>query len=315
MEKPLVGILDRNLYPQWIKEHFSDSIELVRDFVNYGTKLVPRCFVSSDRKLDDVVIVISMLKHSIALLDSIEILASAAAPSQGNIILRSLWEMNLYIKWILKEDTDSRAMMYYIFEQRLRLYWTKAAKKGTNESVVHLQFMQDGPSDMQNSFKDPELIDYEIERIESLLNSKECKKINNKFDAIKKAQRDRNWFSVSGVKSIRDMAKSVDMEAEYHVHYSGYCKVTHGQVFFNQVGFRNKEVIYEPIRNMKGLDILLLSSITYMMRIYTLIIRRYRPDEEIIFNKKYINEWRSRFQAIPKLKHENGNIIVEIDDK
>ena len=61
-EEPHKAILDRDLYSAFIKENFSDSLELLEELVNYGSNLIPRCFESSDKKLKDIVIVINFLK-------------------------------------------------------------------------------------------------------------------------------------------------------------------------------------------------------------------------------------------------------------
>ena len=55
------GILNRDEVIGQINKHFSDQINLLKDLVNYGTNLIPRCFYCSDRKLSDTVILSILL--------------------------------------------------------------------------------------------------------------------------------------------------------------------------------------------------------------------------------------------------------------
>ena len=96
-ENPHDKILDPEFFKILVREHFADTIELVSDLVAYGTHLVLRSYASGDGKVKDIVLAVVMLKQSVSLADSIVILSRNAAPSHGFTLLRSLWEMNVYI--------------------------------------------------------------------------------------------------------------------------------------------------------------------------------------------------------------------------
>ena len=68
-------LLDRDLYAAFIREEFSDTTDLIEELVNYGSNLVPRCYVSSEQKLHDIVVIWNFLKQGVALLDGIHVLA------------------------------------------------------------------------------------------------------------------------------------------------------------------------------------------------------------------------------------------------
>src|SRR5208337_840322 len=101
MDQANKAILDRNcLNP--IKEEIQPYLNLLRELVDYGTNLIVRCFVSSGRKLEDTVILPVLLKQAVSMLDAIELLISNAALHSGHLQARTLFELSLYLQWILE---------------------------------------------------------------------------------------------------------------------------------------------------------------------------------------------------------------------
>ena len=88
-EDPHKKILDRELYTKIISETHSDTIALLKEVINYGTNLLIRCYHPPDNKLKDAIILISLLKQSVSLSDSIEILISKASTNAAMHYLRT----------------------------------------------------------------------------------------------------------------------------------------------------------------------------------------------------------------------------------
>jgi hypothetical protein len=55
--------------PAFVKENRSTWIDLLQDLANYGSNLIPRCYVSSERTIADTVLIASLLKHVVCMLD------------------------------------------------------------------------------------------------------------------------------------------------------------------------------------------------------------------------------------------------------
>jgi hypothetical protein len=87
--------------------------------------------------------------------------------------------------------------------------------------------------------------------------------------------------------------------------------LTHGLAFDQQVRFSDKKVVFEPIRNLTGIDEIFRSTITFALSIYRSVLRHYRPDEENNFNRKYITEWRDRFLSIKKVEYKDGKYLIK----
>ncbi len=303
-DEPFKKILDREFYSALVEDYFCDSIKLVDEFVDYGTVLLPRCFEFSDKKLKDIVIIVSLAKQAITLLDSLSILSRKGSTIPCALPLRSLFEIKVYLDWILQKETEKRALSYYVWGVRNHLYWTLCCKEGTPEHKAHQEHIKDTPS-LKSNFASEKEIDAEIDILKVKLSTEKCKPINDLFEEYnrnKKKKKDKDWYSPLGISSIRHMASEVKMEAYYKIVYSYYSKLTHGVTFDQNVNFKNAEVIFEPIRNLTGMDQILTFSLSFSFYIYRSLLNYYRPSELPSFAKKYVEEWRDRFLTICKVE-------------
>lgn len=55
-EKEYQGLIDRSTSIGHVSKNFADIVGVFRDMVNYGSNLVPRCFLSCKRTLEDAII-------------------------------------------------------------------------------------------------------------------------------------------------------------------------------------------------------------------------------------------------------------------
>src|ERR1700730_8643021 len=109
MTDPLPAIIDRETPARDVSDHFSKAAWLLRDLVNYGSCLIPRCFESSGKTTADVVILAALTKQALAHLDGVEVLISQGAILGSHVSARALFEACLYVAWIFDSDTDRRA--------------------------------------------------------------------------------------------------------------------------------------------------------------------------------------------------------------
>jgi hypothetical protein len=113
-EEPLKSLLERDLHIAYVKEYFSDIIDVMRDMTNYGTNLIMRCFVTGKSELEDAIILGVIVRQAVAMFDALEILISNAAVYPAHLQARALFEASLYLQWILKDDATLKAKHYGI---------------------------------------------------------------------------------------------------------------------------------------------------------------------------------------------------------
>jgi hypothetical protein len=108
-EKPCKPLLERDLQVAYVKEYFSDIIEVMRDMTNYGTNLIIRCFVTGKSELEDAIILGVLVRQAVAMFDALEILISNASIYPAHLQARALFEASLYLQWILKDDSTLKS--------------------------------------------------------------------------------------------------------------------------------------------------------------------------------------------------------------
>jgi hypothetical protein len=300
-------ILDRQTSAQHIKDHFIDSLELVREVTNYGSNLIPRCFVSSKRTLQDIVILGSLLKQAVAMLDAIEILVSQGALYAAHIPARALFEVYVYISWVLQEDKNKRARQYYVWNLRRQRTWMRRMIPSTEEQKTFEETIKD--LNLSQNREMQEEARKHGAAIDAMLLKDEYKDINTEFDKMRKSRRDYDqpWYRPSGAKSIADMAKRLGMKPQYDLFYSQFSEIAHSQAFRKHIMIKGQGIVFEPIRQLEGIRPFLTIVLSLAIRIYQSILKEYRAGELPNFSRKYVEEWRSRFLSIKDVKYTVSN--------
>ena len=88
-------ILDRHKHEGDAKQYFSKHIDLLVDLANYGSNLIPRVYDSSNKKLEDIVVIGVLLKQVVSMIDAVEILVSNGAVGPANLQARAAFESSL----------------------------------------------------------------------------------------------------------------------------------------------------------------------------------------------------------------------------
>ena len=80
--------------------------------------MIPRCFGTCERKIEDAIIIGALLRQVITMVDAAEVLISNAAVYPSQLQARAGFEASAYIDWIIKEDTEKRAKYFYVANLR-----------------------------------------------------------------------------------------------------------------------------------------------------------------------------------------------------
>jgi len=306
-EKEFKLILNREKHEKDVKQYFPKHIDLLIDLANYGSNLIPRTYGSSSKKLEDVVVIGILLKQVVAMIDSFEILISKGAVSAANLQARSAFEASLYIDWILKGESEKKAKYYYVSNLRNQRLWALRLKPGTPEEEIFSEAFQY----LENHLKTTDLENVgkqageELTEIDSLLARNVWNEINLEFEKKKnkKTGVDRYWYKMFGITSIRQLAQEVGRLGEYDLFYSRSSEVMHATSYRDHIQFSKGVVSFEPIRQLKDLDILLRFITLVAMSSYVSILKHYRYGELSHFRRKYIRDWKDAFLNIPSLSY------------
>jgi hypothetical protein len=307
-EKEFKKLLDREKHIADVKQHFSSQLSILIDMVNYGTWLIPRAYDSSQKKLEDVIVIGVLLKQVVSMIDAVEVLVSNGAVYPAFLQARAAFEASIYIDWIIKGEEEKKARYYYVSNIRNERLWSLRILEGTFEQREFAADIQDLAPSL--NFERPEMQQMakeSLSRIDKILNQDNFKPINSEFELIRKKRgREVYWYQpLLKRSSLRRIAKDVGRSSEYVFFYERGSKVTHSASYKEHVKFsKGGAFTFEPIRNLSEIKGLLNSIMTTAIHTYRLIVNRYHYGEMQNFTRKYIKDWRQSFLNIPSVDYK-----------
>lgn len=298
--KPSQLILDRELAAADMK-HFTAQLAALEDLADYGSGLVLRAFRSSERKLEDVVIILSLLKQAVAMVDAAHVLLSQGAVYAAGLPTRSLLEASLSLEWTLKQDTTNRAKAYFVANVRREKLFAARAIPGTHENdKLTTSYAKGG---LTTPTFDPAKVaecQESVAAIEHVLCTAEFAATNAAFDAeAKKRDYEPAWIIVAGARSLHAIAKDVDRAMEYMIFYSTLSESAHGASYKGHVALDGREVLIHGIRSPEGIDTILRYLMATAVGVYRMILARYREGELDRFGREYVARWRKPMNDMP----------------
>jgi hypothetical protein len=89
--------------------------------------------------------------------------------------------------------------------------------------------------------------------------------------------------------------------------YSKWSESMHSSGFFEHVYTDAAGTSIEQLRSLERFDEPIRMACTLSYGVFRLIVARYRPGEHETFALKYVQEWRARLFAIPKVNINREN--------
>ena len=307
-------ILDRPEAAAHVAQHFSDVVAVLADMVDYGSHLIPRCLASSANRLTDVVLLPVLTKQAVGFLDAGQVLLDSGCVNPAALQLRALFEVSVYIAWILRRDTDRRARAYYVANLRRRLDWAKRVRPGTDE---FRRLSRDYRSiRIRNPLKGRQSeVAQEIADVERRLGKADFRQMNAAFSRRRgKRAYDPEWYAVLFPKnqkaSLYTLAKQTDHRAQYRLIYEQGSEMMHSSRLDPHVRVEAKALRIRSLRELTDFGHIAQLLMGEAMSTYLLVLRHYRPNEADNFAKKYAESWRAAYMNRKTLKYEYVDHVI-----
>ena len=303
-ESEFLPLLDRGKAVADIKRAFSAQIEMLRDVINYGTNLIPRCFESSDKVLKDIVVVAILLHQVVAMLDGIELLVSNGSVHAAALQARALFEASAYIDWILSADSEKKGSYYYVHNLRRQRRWAQRFQQGSLEAAAFAALVPDLPA-----LKDQTVMDQAaktLKDIDRVLSQPAFAVVSQAFDkcALKGGKVDRAWYVPLGAQSIRGILSAVGRSAEYAIFYNTWSETMHSSNYAQHVSVGQGTITFEHIRRLSGFPALFRFTAATVSHTYRKVLERYRPGELPAHSRKYLENWQKALMEVPTIKYQ-----------
>lgn len=302
-DDPHKELLNEEYASVFASEQLKPWTNLLRDLANYGSNLIPRAFTSSDKTLRDAVIIGTLLRQVVSMIDAIEILLCRSAVHAAALQLRAMFEASIYIEWILIRDQEKKAAYYYVHNLlRLRL-WAMRVQPGTDESSSFKKIMDKMGLPVDDTLGDEGK--RQVKEIDRVLSQARFSTIRDEFrEWKKKNRRTPSWYSPLGVTDLRKMAVSLNKEPLYVMVYGPGSEVMHTSNYGQHIRINGQRIIFYSIRHPKNFPTVVRLSASLAIDAFMKILKEYRPGEQSNFSRKYVEKWRQAYMSIPELNIE-----------
>lgn len=228
--KPNEDFIPRNIPPE-IQKILNQYSSVLEELVNFASVAAIWCTEEvQDEKLTPLHF---SFRHIFELIDAISVLVKYSCIVPCNILLRSVLECALSIKYILEEDTEKRlkAFMTCTWHQDIN-----NLRKMNPDDEMHDQFLAKKQRDkFMRDVALPEIPKEEvienIEKLKDLLDSSEYRESEIEYKRLKRARcgRKPKWYSMhGGPANIEKLAEHFDLTLEYEFRYREWSGLIHG---------------------------------------------------------------------------------------
>lgn len=292
--EPLKSVLDRTFAIANAKEIIDNVSPKLQEVVNYATNVFARC-ITVAVKQDRSYALPFLYLHMIEMTDSIEILMSNSIVNAAIPLARSSFEALLSIEYILKENTELRALAWEAEFMRKELHLYKSYNPSTPEGQNLRNILQNDRFIGIANPKYPPKFDEFIKNYEARLNLPKFQPIQQEFNRVKALlnRKSPDWYQLFGPKApdktpntLYELAKHVERPAMYAVFYKEWSSIHHAH---NPARFalttENKTQAIRPLRDPTQMELISASSINFLVTATMSLLSEFRPGEEKNFAK------------------------------
>jgi hypothetical protein len=302
-EEPNLKLLNREGAKAQAQEHFTETLDLLTEQVNYGTNLIVRLLKTVEPSIVRDMAVGSLLGHAVQHLDGVSELARGGCVNSAWVQGRAALEASLSLEWMLIAEQPRRASAYKVANLRSEILWSERFVPGTPQYELMARAWQSNlpnsnpPSVSAWTAAAKERISETRERLESA----DLAAMNAEFQkSFKRKKYEPGWLTVLGM-SAHSIAKQLNRLGEYEVFYRAGSDVVHGTTTRTRFSVGDGEMSLHPLRGPEGASNLFTFVLPLASRTYRSALNFFRPEELRNFRRKYMDEWRNRAMSIPIL--------------
>lgn len=251
--------------------------------------------------------VLMLVRHVIESIDGVSVLVQKGCAENCGPLLRSAFEGELAVLYILQTDSKRRALAYQVAHahRRIKLYRKCDPNDALGEELRN-ELKDDPMSTLLGSLP----LDWKamVANLENMLELPEFEPIEEEWQRIRTTTRkDPEWFALfGGPRDVRSLAKSLRLGAAYEGLYRSWSDIIHAGSGLKHVGPSDRPgaIAIRPIRHPDGLENACVFAATFCLTTARILVQTYSPGELERFGIKYVEQIRNRYQQL-----QQGNLI------
>ncbi len=286
----------------------SDLSTFVGDCVRYLINAFKVAHVkAAQEKCSSHTTVLMLVRHVIESIDGVSVLVQKGCAENCGPLLRSAFEGQLGVLYILRADSKKRGLAYQVAHahRRIKLY-----RKFDPSDAVGKELRNELKDDPMSALLGSLPLDLKamVVNLENMLKQPEFEPIEEEWQRIRTTTRkDPEWFALfGGPRDVRSLAKSLQLGASYEGLYRSWSDIIHAGSGLKHVGPSDRPgaIAIRPIRHPDGLENACVFAATFCLTTARTLVQTYSPGETDQFRRQYMEHIRDRYQQL-----QQGNLI------
>lgn len=301
--EPFPKLLDRDLSKVNAKPIIDIASPLLIEVVNHATMAFQRCQVSAGQNPvtgapSQHLAPFILYQHIIEMTDGLETLIFNSCSGPPILLLRSILEAYLSLKYIFEHDYERRSLCWFCLYIHKRMEAYEIIDPTTNRGKGLKQNVEkEGLSNIAWSSTS-----LTVQRFKGIL-SNELSAIEIEYKNVKKStHRKPNWYSLfGGPKNLHDLAVEVSEEVYYILLYREWSSVMHATDASRFLTKTNGgKPGFHPMHYPAHLKDYAWLGVNFLVLATGQMILKFRPDEDL--SSWYESEIKDRLDRLKTLK-------------
>jgi hypothetical protein len=170
------------------------------------------------------------LKQISEFADGANILIKSNSNDSAAVVIRSLFEVELGLRYMIKEDYERRSLCFLYFYHKKKEFQLLRGKIGTKEHFDLIKIMEEDKNvsnDTIEALKNNTSGDADLNLIQTTLNNDIYSEIAEYYNNSKNKR--KHWFSLlNGPENIGKLTKDLGMFSQYSINYDLWSQISHG---------------------------------------------------------------------------------------
>jgi hypothetical protein len=252
--------------------------------------------------------VLMLVRHLIEAIDGVSILASKGSAENCGPLMRSAFEAQIEIDYILQSDSERRGLAYQVGYAHRKIKMYRRYDRNDQSGQQFRQRLQ-GDSFADVFDRIPYNLGAMVKNLEQMLQRPEFAPIETEWQRLQTQRKgkDPEWYSLfNGPSSIEQMAYALKMGTLYEGLYRYWSDFVHpGGTLTNAAMTKEGISVIRPIRHPDGLENVCTTATGMCLHTSRSLVRAYSPAELPRLQRTYVENLQSRYQELLR-----GNLIV-----
>lgn len=297
-------ILDRDVSRAQIEPIRIIAEPLLQDVIDDAVGVFARCSHTApdgDANLG----ILPPFHHIIEMVDGVQVLLAESGVAASLPVLRSAFEALVGIKYVLKENSENRALCYVVADLKDRIRWYDSMDPRTDRGT---QYRQDIGLKDNPDYPIPPLDEVERGRaqIEGLLEQPLFRPHSDEYERTRRARKGiPPWFSLyEGPRNLRELTRVTGDLDDYVILYSHWSKTAHAVDLSSQLGEKEGIATIRVIRSPQNIEQQYLFATYFLLEAGRLILGYYRQGELVRYAKWYKERISTRLERLEAIETE-----------